>query len=45
MVFGRLFDNTILDYVELGVTNFKSYEEFKEEKSSIPLHTRPVLVF
>jgi len=35
IVIGRLFDNHILDMMELGVENFKSMDDFDEEKCSI----------
>jgi ribosome production factor 2 len=43
LILGRIYDQQILDMVELGVENFKSLDEFKNAK--VALGTKPVLLF
>lgn len=43
LILGRLFENELLDMVELGITNYKSLNDFKNEK--IASHCKPCLVF
>ena len=43
LVFGRTFDETILDMIEIGFDNFKSLKEFEESK--ISLGTKPIVIF
>ncbi|XP_078617713.1 ribosome production factor 2 homolog [Branchiostoma floridae x Branchiostoma japonicum] len=43
LVLGRLYDHHVLDMVELGVTHFRSMQDFPTEK--IAMGTKPCLVF
>lgn len=43
LILGRIFDQQVLDMVELGVENFKSLDEFKNAK--VALGNKPCLLF
>uniref|UniRef100_U5EX67 Ribosome production factor 2 homolog n=1 Tax=Corethrella appendiculata TaxID=1370023 RepID=U5EX67_9DIPT len=43
LVFGRMYDEQILDMIELGITQFKSLNDFKNEK--IGSCVKPLIIF
>jgi ribosome production factor 2 len=43
IIMGRVYDNQILDMIELGIKNFRSLKDFKNEK--IGTNCKPCLVF
>lgn len=43
MIFGRVYDHQILDMIEFGLKQFKSINDFKNEK--IGITCKPLLVF
>ncbi|XP_058061213.1 ribosome production factor 2 homolog [Anopheles bellator] len=43
LIMGRIYEEQILDMVELGIDNYKALAEFKTEK--ISQYTKPVVVF
>ncbi|XP_062562669.1 ribosome production factor 2 homolog [Armigeres subalbatus] len=43
LILGRIYDEQVLDMVELGISNFKSLQDFKNEK--ISAFVKPVVVF
>eukprot|EP01118_Nematostelium_gracile_P016322 TRINITY_DN672_c0_g1_i2.p1 TRINITY_DN672_c0_g1~~TRINITY_DN672_c0_g1_i2.p1 ORF type:complete len:309 (+),score=77.72 TRINITY_DN672_c0_g1_i2:17-943(+) len=43
LILGRMFDHHLLDMIEIGVTNFKSLESFKNDKA--PLGNKPCFIF
>ena len=43
LIFGRMYDYQLLDMIELGVAEFSSLSDFKNEK--IPMGTKPCLQF
>lgn len=43
LVFGRMYEHTLLDMMEFGIENYKSLKEFKVPKISIGI--KPLLVF
>lgn len=45
LILGRCFDHQILDMIELGVTNFKSIEQFPVNKNASAIGSKPCFVF
>jgi len=45
LVFGRMFDNHILDMVETGVAAFKQMAEFPESRGGCSVESKPCIVF
>ncbi|XP_058130113.1 ribosome production factor 2 homolog [Anopheles ziemanni] len=43
LIMGRIYDEQVLDMIELGIDNYKALVEFKTEK--ISQYTKPVIVF
>eukprot|EP00002_Diphylleia_rotans_P004651 TRINITY_DN13531_c0_g1_i1.p1 TRINITY_DN13531_c0_g1~~TRINITY_DN13531_c0_g1_i1.p1 ORF type:complete len:333 (-),score=82.15 TRINITY_DN13531_c0_g1_i1:153-1151(-) len=43
IILGRMFDYHVLDMIELGITNFKSLQDFKNEKFGVGF--KPCFVF
>ncbi|KAL2726275.1 ribosome production factor 2 [Vespula maculifrons] len=43
LVFGRMYEHTLLDMMEFGIENYKSLKEFKVPKISVGI--KPLLVF
>uniref|UniRef100_A0AAG5CTP1 Ribosome production factor 2 homolog n=1 Tax=Anopheles atroparvus TaxID=41427 RepID=A0AAG5CTP1_ANOAO len=43
LIMGRIYDEQILDMIELGIDNYKALVEFKTEK--ISQYTKPVIIF
>ena len=41
---GRTFDNNMLDFFEMEITNYKSLKEFKSDLNITP-GARPVVMF
>ncbi|XP_015176497.1 PREDICTED: ribosome production factor 2 homolog [Polistes dominula] len=43
LVFGRMYEQTLLDMVEFGIENYKSLKEYKVPKISVGM--KPILIF
>lgn len=43
IVFGRMYENTLLDMVEFGIENYKGLKDFKVPKISVGI--KPILIF
>ena len=43
LIIGRMFDHEVMDMIEVGVSNFKGMEEFKNMKAAVG--SKPLFVF